>query len=117
MGPGPILILNALNAILIQGSPYEARRKTRALASRYTKSNQFDTVIDVFASFSRPGKLGVDLGSLLLDAYESKGREVSDGSRGRLTQSIALTVDQLDESGPWRKTLIDEFIAWSAKHG
>ncbi len=39
----------ALNAILpqIPGSPYEAHQKARTFASRYVKSNQYDTAIDV----------------------------------------------------------------------
>ncbi|KAK1221953.1 hypothetical protein PQX77_015243 [Marasmius sp. AFHP31] len=111
----------ALNAILpqIQGSPYEAHQKARTFASRYVKSNQFDTAIDVLFQSAREllktgqAGSGVDLGSFLLDVYESKGEEVSDESRGRLTQLIALT----GPSGSWRKTLIDKSIAWSAKHG
>jgi len=37
---------------------------------------------------------------------------VSDETRGRLTQLIALT----GSSGSWRKTIIDRSIAWSARH-
>ncbi|KAL0578087.1 hypothetical protein V5O48_003905 [Marasmius crinis-equi] len=111
----------ALNAILpqIQGSPYEAHQKARTFASRYVKSNQFDTAIDVLFQSAREllktgqAGSGVDLGSFLLDVYESKGEEVNDESRGRLTQLIALT----GSSGSWRKSLIDKALAWSAKHG
>ncbi|KAK7037761.1 hypothetical protein VNI00_010722 [Paramarasmius palmivorus] len=111
----------ALNAILpqIQASPYEAHQKARTFASRYVKSNQFDTAIDVLFQSSREllktgqAGSGVDLASFLLDVYETKGEKVTDESRGRLTQLIALT----GSSGTWRKTLIDKSIAWSAKHG
>ena len=80
----------ALNAILpqIQGSPYEAHQKARTFASRYVKSNQFDTAIDVLFQSAREllktgqAGSGVDLGSFLLDVYESKGEEVNDESRG-----------------------------------
>ncbi|KAL0058614.1 hypothetical protein AAF712_014710 [Marasmius tenuissimus] len=64
-------------------------------------SNQINTAINVLTeSFQSARELletgqaenGVDLGSLLLDVYESKEEEeVSDESRGRLTQWIALT--------------------------
>ncbi|ESK95893.1 cytoplasm protein [Moniliophthora roreri MCA 2997] len=111
----------ALNAILpqIQSSPYEAHQKARTFASRYVKSNQFDTAIDVLFQSSREllkngqAGSGVDLASFLLDVYESKGEKVSDESKGRVTQLIALT----GPSGSWRKTLIDKALAWSAKHG
>ncbi|KAF9007461.1 cytoplasmic protein [Cyathus striatus] len=111
----------ALNAILphIPTSPYEAHQKARTFASRYVKSNQFDTAIDVLFQSSRelfknnqPGS-GVDLAGFLLDVYDSKGEEVNDVSRGRITQLIALT----GSSGSWRKTIIDKSIAWSAKYG
>ncbi|KAF9266524.1 cytoplasmic protein [Marasmius fiardii PR-910] len=111
----------ALNAILpqIQTAPYEAHQKARTFASRYVKSNQFDTAIDVLFQSAREllktgqAGSGVDLGCFLLDVYESKGEEVGEESRGRLTQLIALT----DPSGSWRKTLIDRSLAWSSKHG
>ncbi|KAF5353775.1 hypothetical protein D9757_013862 [Collybiopsis confluens] len=111
----------ALNAILpqIASSPYEAHQKARTFASRYVKSNQYDVAIDVLFQSSRellktgqPGS-GVDLAGFLLEVYDSKGEVVSDESRGRLTQLIALT----GSSGSWRKTLIDKSLAWSAKHG
>jgi len=112
----------ALAAILPQiasGHAYEAHQKARTFASRYVKSSQFDTAIDVLFQSAREllkvGQLGsgTDLGSFLLEVYESKGEEVTDEARGRLTQLIALT----GPSGSWRKTLIDKSIAWSAKHG
>ncbi|KAF8903692.1 hypothetical protein CPB84DRAFT_1706731 [Gymnopilus junonius] len=111
----------ALNAILplIVTAPYEAHQKARTFASRYVKSNQFDTAIDVLFQSARellktsqPGS-GSDLTSFLLDVYDTKPEPVNDESRGRLTQLIALT----GPSGGWRKTMVDKAIAWSAKHG
>ncbi|KAH9481875.1 Golgi to ER traffic protein 4 [Psilocybe cubensis] len=111
----------ALNAILpqISTAPYEAHQKARTFASRYVKSNQYDTAIDVLFQSARelikagqPGS-GTDLTTFMLDVYETKAEPVNDESRGRLTQLIALT----GPDGGWRKTMIDKSIAWSAKHG
>ena len=125
----------ALAAILPQiaeGHAYEAHQKARTFASRYIKSAQYDTAIDVLFQSAREllkaGQLGsgVDLGTFLIEAYEAKDEIVSDESRGtvnasllvrslnananlgRLTQLIALT-------GPkdsWRKVLVDKAIAF-----
>ncbi|KAJ7163871.1 hypothetical protein C8R43DRAFT_918852 [Mycena crocata] len=111
----------ALNAILplVASAPYEAHQKARTFASRYTKSGQHDTAIDVLFQSARElfktGQTGsgVDLTGFLLEVYEAKGEAVTDESRGRLTQLIALSGSE----GAWRKTVIDKSIAWSAKHG
>jgi hypothetical protein len=125
----------ALNAILpqIPKSPYEAHQKARTFASRYVKSGQYDTAIDVLFQSARdlfknnqPGS-GVDLAGFMLDVYDTKGESVTAESRGtllfrwmlsvlvltygwsgRLTQLIALTGSE----GGWRKTLIDKSIAY-----
>ncbi|KAL1694361.1 hypothetical protein GGG16DRAFT_100636 [Schizophyllum commune] len=111
----------ALNAILpqIATAPYEAHQKARTFAARYVKSNQLDTAIDVLFQSARellktgqPGS-GVDLAGFMLEVYETKGEKVTDESRGRVTQLIALTGSE----GTWRKSLIDKAVAWSAKHG
>ncbi|TFK27839.1 cytoplasmic protein [Coprinopsis marcescibilis] len=111
----------ALNAILpqIPVAPYEAHQKARTFASRYVKSGQYDTAIDVLFQSARellktgqPGS-GVDLAGFMLEVYDTKTEPVNAESRGRLTQLIALT----GAEGSWRKTLIDKAVAWSAKHG
>ncbi|EIN03959.1 hypothetical protein PUNSTDRAFT_108788 [Punctularia strigosozonata HHB-11173 SS5] len=111
--------LNAILPLITAGQPYEAHQKARTFASRYQKSRQFDTAIDVLFQSARellkagqPGS-GTDLASFLLEVYENKGETVTEESRGRLTQLIALT----GSNGSWRKTLIDKAVAWSAKHG
>lgn len=81
----------ALAAILPQiadGHAYEAHQKARTFASRYLKSSQYDTAIDVLFQSARalltagqPGS-GTDLACLLIDAYEAKGEVVSEESRG-----------------------------------
>ena len=81
----------ALNAILplITTAPYEAHQKARTFASRYVKSNQYDTAIDVLFQSARellkngqPGS-GSDLTSFMLDVYETKSESVNDESRGK----------------------------------
>jgi len=111
--------LNAVLPLISSGQPYEAHQKARTFASRYVKSQQYDTAIDVLFQSAREllkaGQFGsgTDLAGFLLEAYESKGETVNDESRGRLTQLIALTGPE----GSWRKTVIDKTIAWSVKHG
>ncbi|KAF8589875.1 DUF410-domain-containing protein [Ramaria rubella] len=111
----------ALAAILpqIPTAPYEAHQKARTFASRYVKAAQYDIAIDVLFQSAREllkvGQQGsgTDLAGFLLDVYESKGEVVTEESRGRLTQLIALT----GPAGSWRKTLIDKSVVWSAKYG
>ncbi|QRV89871.1 Golgi to ER traffic protein 4 [Ceratobasidium sp. AG-Ba] len=112
----------ALQAILPQiaeNKPYEAHQKARTFVSRYVKSGQHDVAIDVLFQSAREllkaGHMGsgVDLGSFLLDVYDTAKVEVNSESRGRMTQLIALTGSE----GAWRKTLIDKTVAWSAKRG
>ncbi|KAH9850297.1 hypothetical protein C2E23DRAFT_835943 [Lenzites betulinus] len=111
--------LEAILPLIASGQPYEAHQKARTFASRYSKSKQYDTAIDVLFQSAREllkvGQQGsgTDLTSFLLDVYDSKDEAVSDESRGRLTQLIALA----GPSGSWRKTIIDKAVAWSAKAG
>ncbi|OBZ72576.1 Golgi to ER traffic protein 4 [Grifola frondosa] len=111
--------LNAILPLIASGQPYEAHQKARTFASRYVKSGHFDTAIDVLFQSAREllkaGQQGsgTDLAGFLIDVYDSKGEEVNEESRGRLTQLIALT----GPSGSWRKTIIDKSVAWSAKRG
>ncbi|KAG2031248.1 hypothetical protein BDR03DRAFT_936417 [Suillus americanus] len=111
--------LNAILPLVASGQPYEAHQKARTFASRYSKSGQYDTAIDVLFQSAREllkiGQQGsgTDLTLFLLEVYESKDEVVDDESRGRLTQLIALT----GSSGSWRKTIIDRSISWSARHG
>ncbi|KAF7317170.1 hypothetical protein HMN09_00451900 [Mycena chlorophos] len=111
----------ALNAILpqIATAPYEAHQKARTFASRYVKSGQHDVAIDVLFQSARDlfkagqAGSGVDLTGFLLEVYDAKGEAVTDESRGRLTQLIALAGSE----GAWRKTIIDKSLAWSTQNG
>jgi len=111
--------LNAILPLIASGQAYEAHQKARTFASRYSKSGQYDTAIDVLFQSAREllkaghQGSGTDLAGFLLDVYESKGETLNEESRSRLTQLIALT----GSSGSWRKTVIDKAVAWSAKHG
>ncbi|KZT07615.1 DUF410-domain-containing protein [Laetiporus sulphureus 93-53] len=111
--------LNATLPLISSGQAYEAHQKARTFASRYVKSNHYDTAIDVLFQSAREllkaGKQGsgTDLACFMLDVYDSKGESVNEESRGRITQLIALT----GPGGSWRKTTTDRAIAWSAKHG
>jgi hypothetical protein len=81
----------ALNAILpqIATAPYEAHQKARTFASRYVKSGQYDTAVDVLFQSAREllkvgqAGSGVDLTGFLLEVYDTKEERVSDESRGQ----------------------------------
>ncbi len=98
----------ALAAILPQiasGHAYEAHQKARTFASRYVKSSQFDTAIDVLFQSAREllkvGQLGsgTDLGSFLLEVYESKGEEVTDEARGEHSNPSPSLDRNVDKQG------------------
>lgn len=80
--------LNAILPLVSSGQAYEAHQKARTFASRYVKSEQYDTAIDVLFQSAREllkaGQQGsgTDLAGFLLDVYDSKGEEVNNESRG-----------------------------------
>jgi len=119
---GPTSSSRALEAILpliSAGQPYEAHQKARTFATRYTKSGAHAVAIDVLFQSSREllkaghAGSGTDLAILLLDSYNRASEPITDVSRGRVTQLIAL----VGPSGAWRRSIVDRSIAWSAKHG
>lgn len=81
--------LNAILPLIQSGQPYEAHQKARTFASRYQKSGQYDTAIDVLFQSAREllkaGQQGsgTDLAGFLLDVYDTKGEDVNDESRGK----------------------------------
>ena len=91
MPPSAVSSSRALQAILPlipAGQAYEAHQKARTFASRYQKTAQYDTAIDVLFQSAREllkaGQQGsgTDLASFMLDVYDNKGEEVNDESRG-----------------------------------
>lgn len=83
--------LNAILPLIAAGQPYEAHQKARTFASRYQKSSQYDTAIDVLFQSAREllkvGQQGsgTDLAIFLLGVYDSKGEDVNEESRGTWT--------------------------------
>ena len=80
--------LNAISPLINAGQAYEAHQKARTFASRYQKSGQYDTAIEVLFQSAREllkaghQGSGTDLASFLLEVYENKGEEVNEESRG-----------------------------------
>jgi hypothetical protein len=80
--------LGAILPLIASGQAYEAHQKARTFASRYSKSSQYDTAIQVlFQSAKELFKAGqqgsgTDLTVFLLEVYESKGEVVDEESRG-----------------------------------
>ena len=93
--------LQAILPLVESGQPYEAHQKARTFASRYQKSNQFDTAIDVLFQSAREllkvGQRGsgTDLTLFLLDVYDHKPEKVTEESRGALSRMIHES-EQLD---------------------
>ena len=90
--------LQAILPLVEAGQPYEAHQKARTFASRYVKSQQYDTAIDVLFQSAREllkvGQLGsgTDLASFLLDVYDTKGETVNDESRGEHSSPLHLLI-------------------------
>ena len=86
--------LQAILPLVESGQPYEAHQKARTFASRYQKSNQFDTAIDVLFQSAREllkvGQRGsgTDLTLFLLDVYDHKPEKVTEESRGALNYIV-----------------------------
>ncbi|KAH9953203.1 cytoplasmic protein [Lactifluus volemus] len=111
--------LQAILPLISAGQPYEAHQKARTFAARYTKSGAHQIAIDLLFQSAREllkaghAGSGTDLTILLVESYERANEPVTDVSRGRLTQLIAL----VGPSGTWRRSIIDRAISWSAKQG
>jgi hypothetical protein len=81
--------LAAILPLIEASQPYEAHQKARTFASRYVKTGQYDTAVDVLFQSAREllkvGQTGsgVDLASFLIDVYESKKEVVEEESRSR----------------------------------
>jgi len=94
--------LNAILPLITSGQPYEAHQKARTFASRYSKSGQFDTAIQVLFQSAREllkvGQQGsgTDLTTFLLEVYESKGEEINEESRGAFCFCLYRWVINLD---------------------
>jgi len=94
--------LNAILPLITSGQPYEAHQKARTFASRYSKSGQFDTAIQVLFQSAREllkvGQQGsgTDLTTFLLEVYESKGEEINEESRGTFSFRRRRRVIKLD---------------------
>ena len=80
--------LKAILPLIPAGQAYEAHQKARTFASRYQKTAQYDTAIDVLFQSAREllkaGQQGsgTDLTLFLIDIYEAKGDDVNDESKG-----------------------------------
>src|ERR1700688_1070021 len=79
--------LAAILPLIAASQPYEAHQKARTFASRYVKSTQYDTAIDVLFQSAREllkagqAGSGTDLTCFLLDVYETKGETVGEESK------------------------------------
>lgn len=132
--------LNAILPLIASGQAYEAHQKARTFASRYSKSGQFDTAIQVlFQSAKELLKAGhqgsgTDLATFLIEVYETKGEEISEESRGGdflsfpfrcllnvgfwethfgiALERITQLIALTGPGGGWRKTIIDRSVAY-----
>lgn len=88
--------LNAILPLISSSQAYEAHQKARTFASRYVKSGQYDTAIEVLFQSARElfkagqAGSGVDLTGFMLDVYETKGEVVSEESRGARSRNQTM---------------------------
>ncbi|KAL7416626.1 hypothetical protein BDY24DRAFT_438463 [Mrakia frigida] len=114
----PTLILPPLLS-LVESNAYSAHQKTRTTSARLISHGHPEEAIlvlfEVSKALLKKGETGsgVDLAVLMLAAYDGKAEKVTDVSRGRCTNLIALC----PASGNWRKTIIDASVNWTAKNG
>lgn len=93
--------LSAILPLIASGQPYEAHQKARTFASRYVKSGQYDTAIDVLFQSAREllktnqQGSGTDLATFMIDVYENKGESVNDDSRGPFALSSCIILREL----------------------
>ena len=93
--------LEAILPLIAAGQPYEAHQKARTFASRYNKSSQYDTAIDVLFQSAREllkiGQQGsgTDLAGFMVDVYDSKGETVDDESRGTSWNGVSVAFSSI----------------------
>lgn len=96
--------LQAILPLIASGQAYEAHQKARTFASRYQKSSQYDTAIDVLFQSAREllkaGQQGsgTDLTVFLLDVYDAKGEKVGEESRGTFPCVAQVSYGSLSRS-------------------
>lgn len=115
--------LNAILPLIASGQPYEAHQKTRTFASRYSKSGQFDTAIQVLFQSAREllkaGQQGsgTDLTTFLLEVYDSKGEEINEESRGPFSVPfISLSTPLTLRRGAFRKSVLSSLLLFRTYH-
>lgn len=90
----PDRALQAILPLIASGQAYEAHQKARTFASRYVKASAYDTAIEVLFQSAREllkgghAGSGTDLGTFLIDVYNTKEQEVDEISRGMQSSQI-----------------------------
>ncbi|KAG9948450.1 DUF410-domain-containing protein, partial [Aureobasidium melanogenum] len=102
-----------------EGQFYEAHQQLRVIASRYTKSSDWTSAIDLLASGASmllkagQGASGGDLCMFLMDVYGKAELKPDTTNKARLLSLLR----EFPEGEPTRKRFAGEVIGWSSKFG
>ncbi|KAH0371835.1 DUF410-domain-containing protein, partial [Aureobasidium melanogenum] len=102
-----------------EGQFYEAHQQLRVIASRYTKSSDWTSAIDLLASGASmllkagQGASGGDLCMFLMDVYGKAELKPDTTSKARLLSLLR----EFPEGEPTRKRFAGEVIGWTSKFG
>ncbi|KAG9837069.1 DUF410-domain-containing protein, partial [Aureobasidium melanogenum] len=102
-----------------EGQFYEAHQQLRVIASRYTKSSDWNSAIDLLASGASmllkagQGASGGDLCMFLMNVYGKAELKPDTTNKARLLSLLR----EFPEGEPTRKRFAGEVIGWSSKFG
>ncbi|KAL1302545.1 hypothetical protein AAFC00_002927 [Neodothiora populina] len=102
-----------------EGQFYEAHQQLRVIASRYVKSSDYASAVDVLSSGASmllkagQGGSGGDLCMFLMDVYGKAELKADVGNKARV---LAL-LRAFPPAEPTRKRFVGEIIGWSSKFG
>ncbi|KAF2095249.1 DUF410-domain-containing protein [Rhizodiscina lignyota] len=102
-----------------EGQFYEAHQQLRVIASRYTKSSQHDSAIEILSSGAQlllkagQGGSGGDLAMYMLDVYNKAEVKPDAASKARILSVLRA----FPKNEPTKKKFVNEMIAWSARLG
>lgn len=102
-----------------EGNYYEAHQQLRVVASRYVKSSDWDSAIDILYGGALAllkagqGGSGGDLGCFLVEVLGKAEKVCGAGEKGKLLTLLRA----FPPSEPTKKRFVSEMVAWSGKAG
>lgn len=112
-------IVARLQEKITDGDYYEAQQQTRVAASRYIKTKNWESAIDILYNVAQSllkagqGGSGGDLCIMMVDVYKQAELKPDSAAKGRILTCLRL----FGAEEPTRKKFISEAMGWSAKFG